>query len=170
VTSLYEEEIHEARLQVIDRVDRLVVTVIELLSPTNKYRGARGREDYEAKRSEIMRSASHLVEIDLLRQGLRVPIQEEIPPCDYMVHISKVSQPPKGRLFPIMLELPLKAIPIPLRAEDPDVLLDLQSVLNTAYDRAAYDMDIDYTREPNSPLPPQKAEWAGRLLKEKGLR
>ena len=43
VTVMFEEEIHEARLAVIDREQRLVVTVIEVLSPTNKVAGSRGR-------------------------------------------------------------------------------------------------------------------------------
>ena len=50
-------------------MQRLVVTVIEILSPTNKVAGSRGRESYETKRQEVMRSPSHLVEIDLLRRG-----------------------------------------------------------------------------------------------------
>jgi hypothetical protein len=40
VTSLIEEEIHEARLEIIDREERLVVTVLEVISPTNKVAGS----------------------------------------------------------------------------------------------------------------------------------
>ena len=72
--TLIEEEIHESYIEIVDRVERLVVTVIEILSPTNKVAGSRGRESYETKRSDVMRSPSHLVEIDLLRRGLPIPV------------------------------------------------------------------------------------------------
>ena len=69
VTTLLEEEVHEARLEVIDRSDRKVVTVLEVVSPTNKAPGSRGRESYLEKRLEVMHSPTHWVEIDLLRAG-----------------------------------------------------------------------------------------------------
>jgi len=42
--------------------------------------------------------------------------------------------------------------------------------LVTVYDRAAYDLQIDYRSEPVPPLPAHHAEWANELLKSKGLR
>src|SRR5271166_6063081 len=45
--TLIEEEIRESYVEIVDRVERLVVTVIEVLSPTNKVAGSRGRESYE---------------------------------------------------------------------------------------------------------------------------
>jgi hypothetical protein len=54
VTTLIEDDIHEPRLQVIDRAERLVVAVIEVLSPTNKIAGSRGRQSYQQKRQEVM--------------------------------------------------------------------------------------------------------------------
>ena len=80
--TLIEEEIHESYIEIVDRVERLVVTVIEILSPTNKAAGSRGRESYETKRSDVMKSPSHLVEIDLLRRGLPIPVYGGIPPTN----------------------------------------------------------------------------------------
>src|SRR5437773_2435543 len=63
------EDIHEPYLTILDRqAGQRVVTVIEVLSPTNKYAGP-GRESYIAKQQEVLQSSSHLVEIDLLRAG-----------------------------------------------------------------------------------------------------
>src|SRR5687768_5063842 len=45
-----DDEVHEPRLEVIDRHERRVVTVIEILSPANKVPGSRGRESYQQKR------------------------------------------------------------------------------------------------------------------------
>ncbi|MBX6314347.1 MAG: DUF4058 family protein [Isosphaeraceae bacterium] len=181
-TTMIEDEIHEARLEVIDRARRLVVTVIEVLSPTNKIAGARGQASFEWKRREVMNSPSHWVEIDLLRAGLPLFGEGLLPPHEYVVHISRVDRRPKGLLWsradrrpkgllwPIRLSQRLPVLPIPLKPEDPDAPLDLQAVLATAYDRAAYDLEIDYRAEPVPPLEGEWAAWADRLLREKGLR
>lgn len=170
LTTLIEDEIHEARLEVIDREQRSVVTVIEIVSPTNKIVGSRGRASYEQKRVEVMKSPSHFVEIDLLRDGMSIQTRELLPRADYYVHVSKKEARPKGIVWPILLPQRLPIIDIPLLVEDPDVKLDLQTVLNTAYERAAYDLDIDYCRSPVPPFPADYSEWADRLLKERGLR
>jgi hypothetical protein len=165
-----QDEIHEARLEVIDRAQRLVVTVIEVLSPTNKVAGSRGRASYEEKRSEVMISPSHFVEIDLLRSGVAMFARETLPPHDYLAHISRKDRRPKGLLWPILLTQRLPVIPIPLKPPDPDAPLDLQEVLSTAYDRAAYDLEIDYGKAPVPPLDESSSKWADDLLRAKGLR
>jgi hypothetical protein len=165
-----DEEIHEARLEVIDRELRSVVTVIEVLSPTNKYPGSRGERNYQEKRLEVMRSPSHLVEIDLLRVGIAIEVQASLPAHDYLVHVSRFEDRPKGRLWPIPIQGPLPQIEIPLKFGDAPATLDLQELLTTAYDRGAYDLDIDYRKEPVPALSPDLAEWADHLLKEKRLR
>jgi hypothetical protein len=170
VTSVFEDEIHEARLEVIDREQRLVVTVIEVISPTNKVAGSRGQVSYQQKRQEVLSSPNHWVEIDLLRTGQSSTLREVLPPCDYTVHVSRRERRPKATVWPIRLTQRLPVVPIPLRPEDPDAKLDLQSVLATAYDRAAYDLELDYRPEPVPPLNPEAAAWAEALLRGKGLR
>jgi hypothetical protein len=169
-TTLFEEEIREARLEVIDRELRTVVTVIEVLSPTNKVRGSRGQASYLEKRADVMRSPSHLVEIDLLRAGEPMEVQESLPAHDYLIHVSKVADRPKGLVWSIPISNPLPQIEIPLRPEDPPALLNLQEAVNLVYEEGDYDLDIDYRAEPVPPLSPKQAEWANRLLKSKGLR
>lgn len=170
LTTLIDDEIHEARLEVIDRQQRSIVTVIEILSPTNKVAGSRGRASYQEKRAEVMNSPSHFVEIDLLRAGVPLSARELVPPADYYVHVSQKARRPKGRVWPILLTQRLPVIPIPLRPEDGDAPLDLQHVLATAYDRAAYDLEVDYSKAPSPPLPDKYVEWADELLRSKGLR
>ena len=169
-TMMILDEIHEARLEIVDREQRRVVTVVEVLSPADKVLGARGRESYELKRQEVMDSRCHLVEIDLLRGGVGLLAKGTIPPCEYLVHLSRVAKRPKGLLWPIRLSQRLPVIPVPLMEGDPDALLDLQAVLSTAYDRAGYDLSVDYAREPLPPLSPDWAAWSDRRLKAKGLR
>jgi hypothetical protein len=170
VTTLIEDEIHEPRVEVIDRAARLVVAVIEVLSPTNKIAGSRGRQSYQQKRREVMTTPTHFVEIDLLRAGELFVTRELYPKCDYLVHVSRVGKRPSGVIWPIKVTQRLPVIDIPLRGGDPDAKLDLQAVLTTAYDRAAYDLDVDYRTDPVPPLEGETAEWARRLLAAKGLR
>ncbi len=73
-------ERHSA-LEIRDWRNRRLVTVLELLSPTNKTPGA-DRNEYLAKRAEILAGGTHLVEIDLGRGGER-PRPPELPACDY---------------------------------------------------------------------------------------
>lgn len=170
LTTLIEDEIHEARLEVIDTNQQAVVTVIELLSPTNKINGSRGRASYEQKRSEVMNSSSHFVEIDLLREGDHLHTRELLPPAEYYVHVSRKDRRPKGYVWPIRLPQRLPLIGIPLKEGDPDAKLDLQEVLATAYERAAYDLQVNYRAEPRPRLAPEMAEWANVLLTSKGMR
>lgn len=163
-TTMIEEEIREARIVIVDGVGRQVVTVIEVLSPTNKIVGSQGRANYEAKRLEVMQSPAHLVEIDLLRDGEPIYTGERLPPHDYLVHVSKRGQRPKGVLWPILVSQRLPIIQIPLLPADDDEELALGEVLNTAYDRAGYDLVVDYDKPPRVPLSPPSDRWAAQWL------
>ena len=169
-TMLIDIEIHEARIEIVDRESQFVVTIIELLSPANKVRDAEGRKSFKQKRQEVMSSPSHWVELDLLRVGFEMAKIRRLPPHEYLVHVSRPTDRPKGLFWPIRLSHRLPVIKIPLKPEDPDASLDLQAVLTTAYDRADYDLTIDYTRDPVPPLEGEWAAWADRLLRAKGLR
>ncbi|HEX3446915.1 MAG TPA: DUF4058 family protein [Isosphaeraceae bacterium] len=168
--TLVDEKIREAYIKVVDAQRNKVVTVIEILSPDNKVAKSQGLKSFRMKRVEVMRSASHWVEIDLLRRGVSLPLRKRIRPHDYFVHVSPTHRRPLGLVWPIRLSQRLPVIPIPLRAGDDDAPLDLQSVLDTAYDHAGYDTDINYTKEPVPPLSPPWSEWSDRWLREKGLR
>ena len=169
-TTMVDDEVHEHRLEIIDVAERRVVTVVEVVSPSNKTSGSAGRSSFEKKRREVLRSPAHWVEIDLLRAG--VGLTKRLPrwPCEYLVHVSPADERPNGLIWPIRLSQRLPVIPIPLLPADLDVPLDLQAVLTTVYDRAGYDVSIDYASDPAPPLPPEWAAWAVGLLKEKGLR
>jgi Protein of unknown function (DUF4058) len=136
-------------LEVRDRQGRELVTVVELLSPSNK-RAGDDREQYLAKRRELLRSPAHLVEIDLLRGWTPMP-QEDRPECDYSVMVSRAEKRPAADFWPIRLRDRLPTIPIPLRPTDADVRVDLQEVLHRAYDGPGYEHFI-YNSEPEPSL------------------
>jgi Protein of unknown function (DUF4058) len=147
-------------LEIRDRDNRDLVTVIELLSPSNKHSGP-DREQYLAKRGSLLRCNVHVVELDLLRGGPRLPFEEPLV-CDYYVMISRAEDRPKAGIWKLRLRNPLPVIPIPLRAPWPDVLIDLQAILHSVYDRACYE-DHVYQGAPQPALRSEDAEWADRL-------
>ena len=170
VTTLSEIEHHERRVELWALDTRELVTVIEILSPSNKVTGSEGRKSFLAKRREVTSSPVHWVEIDLLRRGVTLDLRKRLDPHEYFVHVSPVELRPKGRVWPIRIRDRLPAVAIPLRAPDPDTPLDLQQALDLVYDRGAYEVKLDYMKEADPPLPPDLARWANKLLKQKKLR
>jgi hypothetical protein len=144
-------------VEIRDRDSWRLVTVLELLSPSNKRPGS-DREQYLAKRAELWSSDVHFVEIDLLRGGPRLPL-EELPPCDYYVLVSRAEQRPRAGVWPIVLRDSLPVVPIPLHAPDADARLDLQAILHRVYDAARYQNYI-YATPPQPPLAAQEMSWA----------
>jgi hypothetical protein len=137
-----------ASLEIVDRRNRRVVTVIELLSPSNKTPGP-DRDDYMAKRRQVLAGTTHLIEIDLRRGGTR-PDLPPLPLCDYYMLVSRYAERPRVGFWPVGLRDVLPVLPIPLATPDPDVPLDLRAVLNSAYDAANYGKYI-YQEMPEPP-------------------
>jgi hypothetical protein len=152
--------LQEAFVEVHERESRRVVTVIELLSPTNKASGP-DRDAYLAKRLRYAHSNVHFVEIDLLRGWQRMPI-DGLPACDYCVQVSRAEERPRVGLWPIQLRDPLPTIPIPLLPPDPDARLDLQALLHRLYDAGGYE-DYIYTGLPQPALSPGDDQWARQI-------
>lgn len=84
--------------------------------------------------------------------------------------MSRRGDRPRGTVWPILLPQRLPVILIPLKPEDPDVELDLQTVFNTAYDPAAFDIVVDYRSEPVPPLTGPSIKWANDVLHAQGKR
>jgi hypothetical protein len=154
----------ESFLVIRDRENRAVVTVIEVLSPANKRRGSDGRREYLEKRDDVLQSQSHLVEIDLLRGGERLPVRSPLPPADFYAIVSRRHERPHADVFAWSLHTPLPTIPVPLLVEDGDVPLDLAEALAAVYRRKRYDLSLDYSA-PLSPTPANEdAVWISELL------
>lgn len=162
-----DDEIEEARLEIIEVKTGKVVTVMEILSPSNKIRGSRGRTSFMTKRQEIMASEVHWVEIDLLRSGAPSVTRPPLVPSDYRILVSRAGERNKARYWPVSVRQELPVVGIPVRVPDDDVPLDLGVIFRTAYDDAEYDATIDYRRPPVPPLRGDDAKWAARLLRGK---
>lgn len=150
---------------ITDRASNRVITVIELLSPSNKEPGD-DRESYLRKRAEYLLSGTNLVEIDLLRDGDRLPFGRPKPPlADYYALISRADRFPKASVWAFTVRDPLPVLPIPLRPPDGEVLLNLRACLDRSYEDAGYQSRIDYQRSPAFPLRQADAEWATQHVK-----
>jgi hypothetical protein len=154
-------------IKIRDTQSRRVITVIEVLSPSNKKAGD-DREAYLLKRGEDFVNRLNVVEIDLLRGGRRLPLGSSPPVLrDYYVLVSRSWEWPRADIWPFALRDPLPEIPIPLRADIPDVLLPLKKCVDRSYDEGRYDDQLDYT----SPFTPQlrrpDGAWAKQLLADR---
>ena len=155
--------VRESFIEIRDTENDYLVTVLELLSPSNKNAGY-DRDAYVAKRRQYLLSDVNFIEIDLLRGGPRMPI-EELPSCDYYVLVKRASERTRAGIWPIRLRDAIPPIPVPLRAPDPDVRLDLQAVLHSVYDHAAYRHRI-YRGIPKPKLVGDDAPWAEAIVQE----
>jgi hypothetical protein len=100
-------EVRQPYLEILDARDQHLVTGIEFLSPSNKYKGA-GRDKYIAKQREILRSRANLVEVDLLRSGrhsIAIPEHLIVPalPHAYRVCLSRSDRPFEYEWYPIAI-------------------------------------------------------------------
>lgn len=157
-------------IEIIYRDTGEVVTLIEVLSPANKV--GSGRDQYLAKQDELLKTAVHLVEIDLLSDGRSTVLARNViitdpPDWRYLVNISRAHRRWQLELYAIPLKERLPRCRIPLRPPDEDAVLDLTAVFTRCYDIGGYDLLIDYSRPPNAPLSEAESAWLTTLLKQR---
>jgi hypothetical protein len=151
--------------------DSRLVTVLEVLSPSNKRPGD-GQEQYLRKQQELRAAGVNLVEIDLLRDGdwvVAVPRDalEASLRTPYRVVVRRGWRRLQAEYYAIALSDRLPTIKVPLRPADADVPLDLQALVAQCYENGGYD-DIDYRQAPEPPLPQAAARWAAQFLRRAG--
>ncbi|MCY2965996.1 MAG: DUF4058 family protein [Planctomycetota bacterium] len=161
-------------IEIIDlRDDGRVVTAIEFLSRSNKV-GQAGIQVYRKKQRAYLDAGVNLVEIDLLRDGdfvLAAP-EEAIPlkyRTPYRICVRRARDLQRIELYRAPLRERLPNIPIPLRSNDPDVILQLQPLLDECYRDGKF-RRLNYQQEPSPRLEKEDAAWADRLLQDAGLR
>lgn len=171
LTGLIEVATRYHRIEILTVGEEQLVTVIELLSPVNKRPGADAADAYEHKRREVLQSAVHLLEIDLLRGGRRPALVTPLPDAAYFIVLSRVERRPQVEIWPVSLHEAIPIVAVPLREGDADVPLDLTQAVQRIYASARYDLRIDYTQPPPPPaLSPEDAAWLDEHLKVAGVR
>lgn len=154
-------------LKIVDAMGKHVITVIEVLSPSNKTPGE-DRDAYLAKRSEYLAGGASFVEINLLRGGKQSPMGKPLPPkSDYLVIVSQAAEFPKAGIWPFGLRDRLPPIPIPLAAGETPIEIELQLCHDKAWRDGQYDKDIDYSVDPPPPtLSDTDYKWLRDLLEK----
>ena len=176
VTLPVPDQVTETFLQVRAAGTDRVVTVLEVLSPSNKWyipsRGqpGEGRKRYEQKRLFLLGTLTHLVEIDLLRAGPPMTMWGDGHQACYRILVSRSPQRPQADLLPFSVRQPIPAFRLPLQPDDDEPLVELSELLHALYERAGYDLRIDYPAEPEPPLETDDTLWADALLREASLR
>ncbi|MEM7127282.1 MAG: DUF4058 family protein [Chloroflexota bacterium] len=140
-----------------------VVTVIELLSHTNKRAGTE-RRSYLEKRETFLDADVHFVEIDLLRAFGSMPYTEEGETKDYRIFIHRKETRRKALLYIFNVRDSIPVFPLPLLPDDLEPSVDLGGLLQDIYTRARYRLIINYTQPPSPQLRSQDAEWAKELI------
>lgn len=163
VFSLAPENVPLTSIEIRDVANRRLVTDIEILSPVNK-RGDGARE-YNERRHRLLQTQTHLLELDLLRGGARLPVIGELPPAAYYIYLSRFTQRPRTQVWAIGLRDRLPVLPIPLLPPDPDVPLDLQAAVQACFERVGYESLLEYDQPiPPPPLSDEDAAWAKAQL------
>lgn len=165
VTVALAEEVEERYLEIRETKTGRVVTVIELLSPKNK-RAGEGKESYLRKRQSILTSATHLVEIDLLRGGKPMPMQGVTQFKDYRILVSRWDNRPHAQLYAFNLPDAIPKVELPLQGGDQSLVFDLKPILDGVYDRGGYHFRIDYNRATVPALSRKAAAWVNMLLSD----
>jgi hypothetical protein len=148
-------------IEIVRLPDRKVVTVIEVLSATNK---SDGRGAYLDKRQRLLRQPVNLVEIDLLHAGRRIALTKPLPPNHYYALVSRSAERPKCSVYGWSVRQKCPKIPVPLLPSDGDALADLGKAFEWSYVRGRYDRLIRYDDNPPPPrFPAEDMEWVASI-------
>ncbi len=170
-TSVVREEHDEDLVEIRQRGDGRLVTLLEVVSPANKLT-ASGREAYLEKRREGRNARANLVEIDLVVQGSPTLeySRDGLPDWDYAVTVTRSTQPERFEIYTATLQKRLPRFRLPMGADERDTVLDLHTAFTRCYDQGGFAAQIDYTRDPVVPLVAEDRRWLDEVLRDQKLR
>ena len=168
-TSVVREEHHEDYVEIRQRNDGRLVTLLDVVSPANKTTRA-GRTAYLDKRREA--AGASLVEVDLVLQGQPTLeySRDGLPDWDYAVTVTRSTQPDRYEIYTSTLQKRLPRFRLPLASDDRDTVLDLHATFTRCYDQAGFAGKIDYQRDPTTVLADDDRRWLQQVLREQKLR
>lgn len=145
-----------------------VLAVVELLSFANK-QGSYAPK-YREKRSRLLSSMVHFMEIDFLRDGEN-PSRElfpELPRTPYFIFVArKTGMGRNEEGYPLRLQDPLPVVGLPLGSGRPDLPLDLATAFRSAYDlshRPSWRRSYEAREVPGPPLDEPDHAWVRQVL------
>jgi hypothetical protein len=170
-TSIVRDEHQEEYIEIRQRGENRLVTLVEAVSPANKTMTA-GRQAYLAKRREARAAGANLVEIDLVLQGKPTLdySRDGLPDWDYAVTVTRANQPDRYEIYKATLQERLPRFRLPLSGDDRDTVVDLHTAFTRSYDQGDFADKINYQRDPVPSLSPEDRQWLDDLLKKQKLR
>src|SRR5947209_557643 len=170
-TSVVREEHFEEYIEIRQRTDGRLITLLDVVSPANKLTPD-GRAAYLEKRCEGRSCNGNLVEIDLVLQGqpLLDYSRDGLPDWDYAVTVTRSTQPERYEIYTATLQKRLPRFRLPLAADDRDTVLDLHAACARAYEQGNFAARIDYKNDPATVLKDEDRRWLHEELKSKKLR
>jgi len=172
-TSVIREQYTEEFIEIRNRTDGKLVTLLEVVSPANKTTPA-GRTAYLDARQAAIAQKAGIVEIDLVMQGKPTLnySRDGLPEYDYAVTVTRSNSPDRYEIYTATLQKRLPKFKLPLAADDRDALLDLQAAFARAYDLGTFANQINYKGPPSPDVPftNEYKTWVDELLKQMKLR
>ena len=154
-------------------VDDHLITVIEIISPSNKT--ASGAMRFAARQESLLHHGVNIVDIDLIRGGER-PIPDVFLPLlktetgrtTYLIMTALGIDPEERHVYYCPLTERLPAIKIPLRPTDEGLTLDLQPLVDRCYQMGRY-WQVSQRGLPGLPLGKEEQASAQQILVDAGL-
>jgi hypothetical protein len=170
-TSVIRQDRHEEYIEIRQRTDGRLVTLVDIASPINKAL-PQGRAAYHETRRVARAQNASVVEIDLSLQGqpLLDYSRDGLPEWDYAVTVTRCTQPERYEIYTSTLSKRLPRFKVPLAPDDRDTVLDLQATFARAFDHGNFAARIDYGRDPATRLSDTHKAWIGEWLKQMRLR
>ncbi len=170
-TSVVREEHHEDYIEIRQRSEGRLVTLLDVASPANKTLSA-GRQAYLDTRKEARTAGASLVELDLVLQGQPTLeySREGLPDWDYAVTVTRSTQQDRYEIYTATLQKRLPRFRLPLAPDDRDTVLDLATAFSRSYDQGGFAAKIDYKKDPATVLVDEDRRWLTELLKQAKLR
>jgi Protein of unknown function (DUF4058) len=170
-TSLVREEHHEEYIEIRQRSDGRLITMVDAVGPANKTTDS-GRAAYLDKRREGKAAGASLIEIDLVLQGQPMLdySRDGLPDWDFAVTVTRATQPDRFEIYTSTLQKKLPRFRLPLASDDRDTVVDLQTTFTQSYDQGGFASKIDYRRDPPVPLSDEDRSWIRDFLKQQKLR
>ncbi len=169
--SVVREEHHEDYIEIRQRSDGRLITLVDVVSPANKLTPG-GRSVYLEARREGKNANANLVELDLLLQGQPTleHSRDGLPDWDYAVTVTRSTYPERYEIYTATLQKKLPRFRLPLASDDRDTVLDLHTAFTRCYDQGGFAAKIDYARDPSVPLDEEDRRWFNDVLVEQKLR
>jgi hypothetical protein len=170
-TSVIRDERLEQYIEIRQRNDGRLITVVDIVSPANRTT-ATGRQTYLDKRREFRSINSNLVEIELVLQGqpLLDYSREGLADWDYGVTVTRCTQPERFEIYTSTLQKRLPRFRLPLASDDRDTVIDLQAAFARTYDQGDFAKQVNYEKEPVTRLSEEQRRWVDERLREQKLR